>query len=204
MIMENAGNESALRLRNLGGSLAFLLLAILIALGMAFSTLKYSGQTEQSLKQSQAQLAESRGRLARAREDEQEIRAKIERYREIIEQQRTQPERRLDWVETLRNIKEKRRLLGMEYEIAPQRPLDAKVVVSGGYSFLVSPMKLDMMLLHENDLLGLFADLAAQVPALVSVRHCTIERLPGVPQQTQAALLRAKCEVDWITLQEKI
>jgi hypothetical protein len=65
-------------------------------------------------------------------------------------------------------------------------------------------MKLEMMLLHENDLLGLFADLSAQVPALVSVRQCTIERLPGAPQQNQAALLRAKCEVDWITLQEKI
>jgi hypothetical protein len=50
----------------------------------------------------------------------------------------------------------------------------------------------------------LFADLSAQVPALVSVRQCTIERLPGAPQQNQAALLRAKCEVDWITLQEKI
>lgn len=204
MTMENAEYEAALSLRNLGGSIAFLLLAILLAAGMAFGVLQYGTKAEQALRQAQAEQAESRSRLSRAREDEQEIRAKIDRYREIIERGRTQPERRLDWVEALRAIKEKRRLLGMDYEISPQRPLDAKVVVSGGYSFLVSPMKLEMMLLHENDLLGLFADLSAQVPALVSVRQCTIERLPGAPQQNQAALLRAKCDVGWITLQEKI
>jgi hypothetical protein len=204
MTMENAEYEAALSLRNLGGSITFLLLAILLATGMVFGVLQYGTKAEQALRQAQAEQAESRSRLSRAQEDEQEIRAKIDRYREIIERGRTQPERRLDWVETLRGIKEKRRLLGLDYEISPQRPLDAKVVVSGGYSFLVSPMKLEMMLLHENDLLGLFADLSAQVPALVSVRQCTIERLPSAPQQNQAALLRAKCDVDWITLQEKI
>ncbi|MEW6512831.1 MAG: hypothetical protein AB1443_02395 [Pseudomonadota bacterium] len=202
--MDNAGYESALSLRNLGGSLAFLLLALLFAGGLAFGVIGYGEQARQSLRQAQVGQTESRYRLARAQEDEQEIRAKIDRYREIIERGRTQPERRLDWVETLRNIKEKRRLLGMDYEIAPQRPLDPKLVVSGGYSFLVSPMKLDMLLLHENDLLGLLADLQAQIPALISTRQCTIERQPNAQQAQQPAQLRAQCELDWITLQEKI
>jgi len=202
--MNNAGHESALSLRNLGGSLAFLLLTLLLAGGLVFGVLRYGEQAERSFRQAQAEQSESRGRLARAQEDEQEIRAKIDRYREIIELGRTQPERRLDWVETLRHIKEKRRLLGMDYEIAPQRPLDPKIVASGGYSFLVSPMKLDMLLLHENDLLGLLADLQAQIPALISTRDCTLERAPNAPQAQQPAQLRAQCEVDWITLQEKI
>lgn len=197
-------NASALSLRNLAGSLAFLLLALLIAGGLAFGTLSYGEQAQQTFRQAQTELSESRSRLARAQDDEQEIRAKIDRYREIIERGRTEPERRLDWVEALRHIKEKRRLLGMDYEIAPQRPLDPKNVASGGYSFLVSTMKLDMMMLHELDLLGLLSDLATQVPTLVSVRQCVLERLPGAPQPQSPALLRAQCEIDWITLQEKI
>ncbi len=197
-------NASALNLRNLAGSLAFLLLAFLIAGSLAFGILRYGEQTAQAFRQAQAELAESRGRLARVQDDEQEIRAKIDRYREIIERGRTEPERRLDWVETLRHIKEKRRLLSMDYEIAPQRPLDPKNVASGGYGFLVSTMKLDMTMLHELDLLGLLADLRTQVPALVSVRQCMLERLPGTPQPQSPALLRAQCEIDWITLQEKI
>lgn len=197
-------NASALSLRHLAGSVAFLLLALLIAGGLVFGIMRYGEQAQQTFRQAQTELSESRSRLARAQDDEQEIRAKIDRYREIIERGRTEPERRLDWVEALRHIKEKRRLLGMDYEIAPQRPLDPKNVASGGYSFLVSTMKLDMMMLHELDLLGLLADLATQVPALVSVRQCALERLPGAPQQQQPALLRAQCEIDWITLQEKI
>lgn len=197
-------NTSALSLRHLAGSLAFLLLALLIAGGLVFGILRYGEQATRTFRQAQAELSESRGRLARVQDDEQEIRAKIDRYRKMIERGRTEPERRLDWVETLRHIKEKRRLLGMDYEIAPQRPLDPKNLATGGYGFLVSTMKLDMMMLHELDLLGLFTDLATQVPALVSVRQCVLERLPGAPQQQQPALLRAQCEIDWITLQEKI
>lgn len=204
MTMENTEHESALGLRNLGGGIAWLLLASLLAAGLVFGVIHYVGQAEQALRQAQAEQAESRVRLARVQDDEQEIRAKIDRYREIIERGRSQPERRLDWVETLLQIKEKRRLLGLDYEIAPQRPLDEKKIVSGGYSFLVSAMKLEMPLLHENDLLGLLADLSEQVPALVSVRHCSIERLSGTPQPQNAALLKARCEIDWITLQEKL
>lgn len=202
--MDTAENGSALTLRHLAGSITVLLLAVLLAAGLVFGVWHYGTQAEQSLRLAQAGLAESRTRLSRAQEDEQEIRAKIDRYREIIESGRTQPERRLDWVETLRRIKEQRRLPGMEYEIAPQRPLDPKALISGGYSFLASPMKLDMLMLHENDLLGLFADLSRQVDALVSVRQCAIERLPGTPQQPNTPLLKAQCEIDWITLQEKL
>lgn len=202
--MDNGGNSSAISLRNLAGSLAFLLLALMIAGGLVFGIMHYGEQAARTFRQAQAELAESRGRLARAQDDEREIRAKIDRYREIIGRGRTEPERRLDWVETLRHIKEKRRLLSMDYEIAPQHPLDPKNVASGGYSFLVSTMKLDMMMVHELDLLGLLADLATQVPALVGVRQCVLERLPGAPQPQQPALLRAQCEIDWITLQEKI
>ncbi len=204
MTTDNANLESALSVRNLGVSLAFLLLATLLSAGLVFGVIHYRVQAEQGLRQAQAQLSESRTRLSRAQEDEREIRAKIDRYRDLIDRGRSQPERRLDWVETLRGIKEQRRLLGMDYEIAPQRPLDAKAVVSGGYSFLVSPMKLDMALLHENDLLGLLADLSARVTALVSARQCTLERLPPMAQQAAAATLKAHCEIDWITLQEKL
>lgn len=204
MTTDSTSLESALNLRNLGASLAFLLLASLLTAGLVFGVLHYRAQVEQGLRQAQAQLSESRNRLSRAQEDEQEIRAKIDRYRDIIKSGRSQPERRLDWVETLRSIREQRRLLGMDFEIAPQRPLDAKAVASGGYSFLVSPMKLDMALLHEYDLLGLLADLSARVTALVSARQCTLERLPLAAQQSSPATLKAQCEVDWITLQEKL
>ncbi|MCX8017507.1 MAG: hypothetical protein N2690_06380, partial [Rhodocyclaceae bacterium] len=146
--------------------------------------------------------ATRRARLARAHEDEREIAAKIARYQEILARGRTQPERRLEWVEILDGIKKTRRLLDLNYEIAPQRLLDPKQPAAGGYEFHTSPMKLELPLLHEEDLLGLLADLSRQSEALVSVRSCRIERQP-VEAAHGGAPLKAACELDWITLREK-
>jgi hypothetical protein len=201
--MDNAANSSAINLKSLRWSLLLLLLACLATAAAVLGVRQIGQQSEQAHKQALARQAETRGRLARANDDEREIRAKIAHYQELIRLGRTQPERRFEWVETLRHIKTSRRLLGLDYEIAPQRPLDEKAPTAGGFDFLVSPMKLEMPLLHENDLLGLLADLSSQVQALVSVRSCKIERISAAPAQANAATLKAACEIDWITLQEK-
>lgn len=195
-------DSSAIDLKSLLGSLVFLLVASLASAGMVFATLHHAGQAERDLQQAQARQGETRARLSRAHDDEREIRDRIARYQELIRMGRTQPERRLEWVETLNHIKTSRRLLGLDYEIGPQRALDEKQPASGGFRFLASPMKLEMPLLHEEDLLGLFADLAARTEALVSVRSCRIERLPPRRASRDPANLKAACELDWITLQE--
>lgn len=201
--MDNATTSSVINLKSLRWSLILLLLASLATAATVFGVLQLNMKTEQIHKQALARQTETRGRLARANDDEREIRAKIARYHQLISLGRTQPERRLEWVETLRQIKITRRLLDLNYEIAPQRPLDEKMSAAGGFDFLVSPMKLEMPLLHENDLLGLLADLSAQVQALISVKSCKIERTPAVATQANSATLKAACEIDWITLQEK-
>ena len=195
---------SVINLKSLGWSLALLLLACLAAAAAVVGVLHLGSQAEFAHKQALAQQTQTRNQLARANDDKREIGEKIARYHEAIRLGRTQPERRLEWVETLRHIKESRRLLGLDYEISPQRTLDDKAATSiGGFSFLVSPMKLDMPLLHENDLFGLIADLSAQVQAYISVKSCKIERVPVAPGQSNVATLKASCEIDWITMQER-
>jgi hypothetical protein len=202
--MEPGAPPSVINLKSLGWSLLLLLAACLAAVAAIIGILRLGHQTELAYKQALALQTESRSRLARANEDQREIGEKIARYQEAVRLGRTQPERRLEWVETLRSIKESRRLLGLDYEISPQKPLDDKAVTaSGGFTFMVSPMKLEMPLLHENDLLGLIADLSSRVQALISVKTCKIERIPATPNQSNAATLKASCEIDWITLQEK-
>lgn len=201
--MKLATDISAINLKSLGFSLGLLLAAGLAATGSIAALDHYMAQAEAEHKQTLAKQKETHARLMRAHEDKREIRENIAHYSDIVSRGRTQPERRLEWVETLRNIKTSRRLLGMEYEIAPQRLLDEKQPMTGGYSFLVSPMKLDMPLLHEDDLLGVLSDLAAQAQALVSVRSCRIEHLGADAIKSNTANLKATCEIDWITLQEK-
>jgi hypothetical protein len=199
--MNTPASVSTISIRTIGLSLGLLIGAILIAAAAIGWTFLQSQQIALQHKQAQTRQSETKARIARVNEDEREIREKIVRYQDIVQRGLTEPERRLQWVETLKSIKESRRLLGLNYEIAPQRPLDPKQVTTGGYDFLVSTMKLEMPLLHEEDLLGLLADLSAQVCVLLSVKSCQIERTtPG----TQAgANLKAACEINWIKLQEK-
>ncbi len=201
--MDNVKPKSVISLKSLSLSLTLLLLSILLTSGSIVGVLHLNDQNQRAFQQVRNQQSETRARLARADDDEREIREKIARYQDLVAQGRTLPERRLEWVETLRGIKESRRLLGLDYEIAPQRPLNVKAPSAGGHDFLVSTMKLDLPLLHENDLLGLLADLSAQVQALVSVQKCSIERLPFDPSRQNPAILKATCEVEWITLREK-
>lgn len=194
----------AINFKSLRWSLTLLLMSALLTAAVVVAALQFDRQVAAAHRQAKTQQTETQTRLSRVHEEEREIRAKINRYSELIALGRIAPEQRLEWVEALRQIKEVRRLPGLDYEIAPQRPLDEKNPVSGGYAFLASPMKLEMPLLHENDLLGLLADLSAQVQALVSVKSCTLERIPRPHAERDGApLLKARCEIDWITLQEK-
>jgi len=199
--MNTPAPAATISIRALGPSLGLLVGAILIATAAIAWTFQQAQQTAVQHQQVQARQSETRARLARVNEDERDIREKIVRYQEIVQRGLTKPERRLHWVETLKSIKESRRLLGLNYEIAPQRPLDPKQVTSGGYEFLVSTMKLDLPLLHEEDLFGLLTDLSAQVNTLLSVKSCQIEHTDSGTQA--GANLKAACEIDWIKLQEK-
>ena len=201
--MEKSAQRSVVGFQSLRWDLTLLLLSSLLAVLAVAAVLHFSGQIEQAHKRALAAQGETSAKLARVHDDEREIRAKITRYQELVRQERIAPEKRLEWVETLRRIKETRRLLGLEYEIAPQRPLDEKAGAAGGYEFRASQMKLEMPLLHENDLLGLLDDLAAQVHALISVKNCKIERSADA-SQVNGAQLKAQCEIDWVTLEEKL
>jgi len=198
--MTHASTASIINLKSLGGSLSLLLLSLAVTATVVITLLQFARQTEQAHLNVLAQQTATR--LASARNDVQEIRSQIAQYQQLVQRGRTTPERRQDWVATLRHIQTSRHLLGLDYTITPQRPLDDKNPASGGYQFLSSPMKLEMPLLHEDDLLGLLADFSAQVPALVSVKHCKLERIPTGQLQPNSPTLKVSCNLDLITLQE--
>ena len=77
------------------------------------------------------------------------------------------------------------------------------MVPTSAADFVVSKLKLDMLLLHEGDLLNFLADLQAGIKAHVSVRSCVVSRVergaaPGAT--TLQPRLRAECQVDLISV----
>ncbi len=141
------------------------------------------------------------GKLNQVRSEESEIKLKSAVFDKLQTRGVIGEEQRLEWVELLKDIRDKRRLLDLQYEIAPQRPLDA--APGSGFAFYASTMNLQLRLLHEEDLIRLLDDLRQQASALIQVKSCNVSRLPhGGAESGIHAQLQAECQIDWITLRE--
>lgn len=189
-------------------NLRALVALVLVGGGSLFALQHLTRQEEKTTQQIQAQGRDIQARLARAKEEEAEIRQKISRYREIEARGLIGQEHRLEWVERIAQVKNTRRLIDIQYELAPQKPLDAAILPAsagaGGHEFVASTMKLQMQLLHEEDLFGFLDDLAGTVKAFLHVKSCKIERLPRPDSERgPVAQLKTECLIDWVTLREK-
>lgn len=142
------------------------------------------------------------GKLKQVRNEENEIKQKSSLFSNLQARGIIGEEQRLDWVELLKDIRDKRRLIDLQYEISPQRALDTNA--SGGFTFYASAMKLQLKLLHEEDLTRLLDDLRNQAKAMIQVKSCNVSRLPrnSGERGTNPAQLQADCQIDWVTVRE--
>jgi hypothetical protein len=113
-------------------------------------------------------------------------------------------EKRLEWVDAIRQTQEQRKLLPLSYEIEPQQTVRLESALDlGDYQLQGSRMRLHMDLLHEMDLFDFFDDLRQR--SFFAVQDCSIKRLgvaTGAPGAPGAPTLGADCTLNWITLAE--
>lgn len=179
-----------------------LVIFVLFCLGggaLAFLSLERQQQAHRLLGTAQAHNLQAQAKLKQVREEESEIKLKAALFSNLAARGVIGEEQRLDWVELLRDIRSNRRLLDIQYEFSPQQPLDHG---QGPWSFQVSSMRLQLQLLHEEDLLNVLADLRNTAKAQVLVRSCEVSRQPRPPGDSPSlhANLKAQCLLDWITL----
>jgi hypothetical protein len=188
-------------------SLLFLVLALLVAAATTAVSRGLVSKAQVEQRQLTDQQRDVRTRLGHAQEQEQELRKKIALYQQLLDQGIVGQEERLGWVEQIARIKTARRLLDIQYELSPQKSVNDAVLpggpVAGDYEFMASTMRLQMSLLHEDDLLGFIADLRRSVHAHLLVRDCAVERLGPAGAGGISAQLKAICTIDWVTLREK-
>jgi hypothetical protein len=151
-----------------------------------------------------AQRSEVQTKLASATEEEREIKANLQQYQALAARGIVGEEKRLDWIDTITAIKNERQLFNIGYSIEPQKPLDYPgFTAGGGVNFLVSRVKIEIQLLHEEDLLNLIEDLAKRGRSYLAVRSCDVQRIERGSSgggTTLAPRLKAACVFDLITI----
>lgn len=164
---------------------------------LSMSERERAGRALTAAKQQQNQTEE---RLRQVRSEELEIRDKTATFQKLVDRGIVGPENRLDWVELLRSIRDREQLFEMNYEIFPQQKVETAV---HGYDFLSSRMRLDLNLLHEEDLLRLLTAVQRDANALVLPRECAVTRTARSVASERGgppALLAAQCSLEWMTL----
>ena len=174
----------------------------IVALALADQLVK---RADAELDRAKADKASALKKLSQVTEEEREIGEKLVDYQRLRERGIVGEENRLDWVEAIKAIKAERRLYDLRYKIEARKPIDYPTFKStGDVEFMVSRMRLDALLLHEDDLIGLVNDLPMRLAPYVSIRSCRVERTDqGRPLTVPGPRLRSECVVDLITVRDR-
>jgi hypothetical protein len=154
------------------------------------------------LSAAQADRAQNGQRLARIAEEEREVKEKLEVYRNLKRLNILGEERRLEWADAIARIRTQRELLDLRYRVERQKLLVSLPGNPGNVDFYASTMRVDLALLHEEDLFRFLADLRNSGNAYYSVKRCAVTRTgqAAAAGTNIAPRLHADCDIDLITV----
>jgi hypothetical protein len=156
---------------------------------------------ERRLAAAKAERMQNGERLARIAEEEREVKAKLDVYQQLKQLNVLGEERRLEWADAITRIRTQRELLDLRYRVERQKLLTSVPGKPSGVEFFASTMKVELALLHEEDLLRFLADLRASGNAYYSVKRCVITRTgQAATGMNIIPRLRAECEIELITI----
>jgi hypothetical protein len=157
-----------------------------------------------ALATARTERTEDTQRLARIAEEEREVKEKLEVYQQLRQLNVLGEERRLEWADAIARIRTERELLDLRYRVERQKLLASLPGKPAAVEFYASPMRVELALLHEGDLLRFLADLRASGNAYYAVRKCSVVRTGAAPGGPAIApRLRAECEIDLITILDR-
>ena len=188
-------------LRRLALPLVIALVLSAAGVSLIWSAGEARASAQRLLAGAQAERRQNNERLARIAEEEREVRAKIDVYQQLKSLNILGEEHRLEWADAITRIRAQRELLDMRYMVERQRLLSSVPGKPGNVDFYASTMKVDLQLLHEEDLLRFLDDLRQSGNAYDAVRKCDLTRTgQATGGATMAPRLRADCEIDLITI----
>lgn len=177
--------------------------AVLAGAAIVYGSYWYGVKEKRDSVVATRRLQEARSRLDNARRERDNLTESADVFRTLVARGLLEREHRLDLVEKVNALRTRHQLFSLDYEIAPQRPLQ----LPGGRVFpsvdvLASRVKLRAKGLHEGDLLGFIDELSRSPQGFYPVDQCTLRRIAGVGVEL-APHVEADCTLEWITLRDK-
>jgi hypothetical protein len=165
---------------------------------------QYRKKNEIALQTQQNLLNQARQKLQSSGLEKETIIQYLPMYNDLLASGFIGEERRIEWIETLRQIHAANKLFSIDYSIGLQETYKPSFLPNlGNFRLNRSIMSLKLDMLHEGDLLVLLDGLHEQTTPFI-VRDCEISRPIGalVNVKNVASNMQANCEIDWLTLRD--
>lgn len=181
---------------------AAVLLAVLVASWLIVAgSEKRLENAEARLNAQKVALDEVRNRYQRSDDEKATILRYLPEYQRLVDEGFIGPERRISWIEALRDADAEAGLYGVDYQIDAQAPY-AGSEPSGliEQRLRQSTMRLTFGVTHEGDLLRFLREIERRRAGIFAVDSCSLQPVAGVATPTpRRANLTARCEIRWIT-----
>ena len=179
--------------------------AALILAGLLVSMAdKYYNKNVLALKAQQNLLNQARQKYQSSGQEKETIIHYLPAYNRLLASGFIGEERRIEWIESLRQIHGQNKLFSIDYSIGLQENYKPSFLPNmGNFRLNRSVMSVKLDMLHEGDLLALIDGLHHQTTPFI-VRDCEIKRPLGAVINTRdvTSNLQAACEIDWLTLRD--
>ena len=109
------------------------------------------------------------------------------------------PEPRLRWIEDVREIAQRTGLVSIKYQLGA-RAVTPTSLPTATYQLYASPMKLDLQLRHEGDLLTFLNLLEGRRGGLFELASCSLSRESDAALSLTEANVMATCRLLWYSL----
>lgn len=176
---------------------------MLVGLLVSFAD-QYREKNDKALQAQQNMLNEARQKFQSSGQEKETIMQYLPVYNDLLASGFIGEERRIEWIEALRNIHAQHKLFSIDYSIGLQEAYKPSFLPNlGNFRLNRSVMSLKLDMLHEGDLLAIIDGLREQTTPFI-VRDCKIQRPIGavVNSKNIAANMQAECEIDWLTLRD--
>ena len=176
---------------------------ILVGLLVSFAD-QYRTKNETALQTQQNLLNQARQKFQSSGLEKEMIMQYLPAYNDLLASGFIGEERRIEWIETLRDIHAQHKLFSIDYSIGLQENYKPSFLPNlGNFRLNRSVMSLKLDMLHEGDMLAIIDGLNEQTTPFI-VRDCEIKRPIGalVNVKNVTANMQASCEIDWLTLRD--
>jgi hypothetical protein len=181
-----------------------LVLAVMIVGLLVTYADQYRAENELALQTQQNLLNQARQKFQSSGIEKETIIQYLPIYNKLLASGFVGEERRIEWIEALRQIHAQHKLFSIDYSIGLQESYNPSFLPNlGNFKLKRSVMNLKLDMLHEGDLLALLDGLHEQTTPFI-VRECEIKRPVGaiVNAKNMVPNMQANCEIDWLTLRD--